>query len=320
MLNKEYGGYIEFENQRGIEYHKDAVALNCGRNCLAYLIEAYEIEKIYLPYFLCGSVKNVCLKYDIDIEYYHIDEKFLPRINVELKEKEYLYVVNYYGQLDNAEISRMKAEYDNLIIDNAQSFFQMPVKGVDTLYTCRKFFGVSDGAYLYTNRKLQKELESDYSYDRMHFLLGRYERGANEFYNEYVENNKRFQNEPILKMSLLTENLLRGLDYEKISQCRTENFVVLHEGLKGYNLLKELSIPNGAFMYPLLIRDGASVRKKLQVRKIYIPTLWPDVFEMCDKTSLEYDMAKNILPIPVDQRYNKKDMEYLIEVVRQCID
>lgn len=27
----------------------------------------------------------------------------------------------------------------------------MPVENVDTLYICRKFFGVADGAFLYTD-------------------------------------------------------------------------------------------------------------------------------------------------------------------------
>lgn len=36
---EEIGGYIEFENFRGRgEYYENAIALNCGRNCLAYLL------------------------------------------------------------------------------------------------------------------------------------------------------------------------------------------------------------------------------------------------------------------------------------------
>ena len=35
---------------------------------------------------------------------------------------------------------------------------------------------------------------------------------------------------------------------------------------------------------------------------------------------LEFDMAKNILPIPVDQRYGIEDMEYIVEEVLKCID
>lgn len=72
----------------------------------------------------------------------------------------------------------------------------MPVDGLDTLYTCRKYFGVADGAFLYSDMRLSKEIPQDESFERMHFLLGRYERSANEFYGEYVANNKLFATEP----------------------------------------------------------------------------------------------------------------------------
>ena len=72
-------------------------------------------------------------------------------------------------------------------------------------------------------------------------------------------------------------------------------------------------------MYPLYIENGAAVRKQLQQIRIYIPTLWPDVFEICDETDLDYDMAMSILPLPVDQRYDEDDMKYIYTEVMRCI-
>ena len=70
-------------------------------------------------------------------------------------------------------------------------------------------------------------------------------------------------------------------------------------------------------MYPLLVKDGAAIRKILQKEKIYIPTLWPYVLENCVSDSFEYRLASDTLPIPVDQRYDSQDMEYLVEVIRR---
>lgn len=56
---KEIGGYIELDTYRGKMLHEKAVALNCGRNALAYLIKSKSIKRILLPYFLCSSVVNV---------------------------------------------------------------------------------------------------------------------------------------------------------------------------------------------------------------------------------------------------------------------
>ena len=315
---KEYGGYIEFESFHGPMLHEDALALNCGRGALEYLCEAKQIEKLYLPYFVCSSVPNLCKRIGVDYSFYRIDEEFEPLFDMQLGNHEWLYIVNFYGQLDNDYLLNLKEKFENVIIDNAQSYFQMPVEGTYTIYTCRKFFGVSDGAILYTDKFVDRELERDESFDRMHFLLGRYERTANEFYQEYVANNKLFATEGVKRMSYLTENLLRGIDYDQVAKIRQDNFECLHKELGCLNGL-ELKSVYGAFMYPFLIENGAQIRKKLQAQKIYIPTLWPNVLEECTACTLEYRYAADILPIPVDQRYGEKDMQYLVEVIKECL-
>lgn len=311
-MQKEIGGYIEFEHYSGKQLHESAIKLNCARNCLAYLFKSCDVQKIYIPYFLCDSVLKTCKKYGIKLQFYHIDENFMPIIPSGDFSKDWLYVVNYYGQLSNETILKIKSKVQNLIIDNVQAFFQPPVSNVHTIYTCRKFFGVSDGAYLYTDSKLDEVLERDISYKRMNFLFGRFEKSAYEFYQEYVANNDLFENEPIKQMSSLTENLMCSFDYSAVAQRRTENFNYLYESLNSMNKLN-LKVPYGAFSYPLLIENGASMRKKLQQRNIYIPTLWSDVFKLCESTSLEYQYAQNILPLPVDQRYGRVEIEYMLQ-------
>ena len=311
---KEIGGYIELDTCRHAMLHEDAILLNCGRNALAYLLEAKGIKKLYLPYFLCDSVDNVCKKYGVEVAFYHIGENWLPK-DLVIDGDAWLYIVNFYGQITREDLARLAEVHNNVIIDNAQAYFDAPLANVDTLYTCRKFFGVSDGAILYTNSKLERSLEIDESFNRIHYVLGRYERTASEFYEEAARNNDIFDNEPIKEMSRLTKNLLRSIDYEYVKQVRTNNFAYLHEKLREVNKLN-IRLIEGAFMYPLLIDDGMKIRKQLQQMKIYIPTLWPNVLEECKPDTLEYKFAAEILPIPVDQRYGCKDMEHLVEVIR----
>ena len=51
-----------------------------------------------------------------------------------------------------------------------------------------------------------------------------FERSANEFYSEYIANNKLFAMESVKKMSRLTDNLLHGIDYEMVAKKRQKNF------------------------------------------------------------------------------------------------
>lgn len=312
---KEYGGYIELDKYRLPMLHEGALALNCGRNCLEYIIKARSIKKLRMPYFMCDSVFDLCRKNNVDMVFYHINERFLPE-EVTLDDDEWLYVMNYYGQLSHEYLCSLKTKYKRVIIDNAQAYFADPVEDTDTLYTCRKFFGVADGAFLYTDAVLKEDLPTDESFDRMHFLLGRFERSASEFYSEYSANNHMFADEPLKKMSKLTDNLLHGIDYDLIKNRRTDNFMEYNRIFSGINRL-ELNKAEGAFAYPLLIENGDEVRRELQKMKIYIPTLWPNVLNDNEKESLEYNMVKNILPLPCDQRYIGEDIVYISECIKK---
>lgn len=318
-MKKEIGGYIELDKYKLPMLHEKAMALNCGRNALIYVCLAKNIKKLYVPYFICSSVTDALKKYDISFNYYNIDINFKPVIDNIIKTDEHIYFVNYYGQLNNVYIEELKNKYRNIIVDNAQAYFQMPVEDVDTIYTCRKFFGVPDGAFVYTNQKLAQSLAIDESYKRMNFLLGRFERTASEFYEEYAKNNKLFANESIKIISKLTNNLLHGIDYEFVKNRRTKNYNYLFDKLVKINKLSLKRI-EGAFAYPLYIDNGNALRKKLIAHKIYVPILWPNVITDELKGTLEYNIALNILPLPCDQRYDEEDMEYVIGEIYKCLN
>lgn len=302
----------------GSEFHEQGIALNSGRNCLRYLIRARKIKKIWLPKLLCSAISDTCLEENVEISYYSVDNNLHPVLTEIRNREDWVYLINFYGQCSSDEIVSYSKEYKNLIIDNVQAFYTKPIEGLDTIYTCRKFFGVPDGGYLYTDCTLSGILQKDESYDRLIFLAGRLERSANEFYSEYRENEQRIDELPLRKMSMVTQDLLRGIDYEQIKKDRERNFRYLHEQLKAFNQL-ELCLPDGPYMYPLLVKNGVEIRKSLQGKKIYIPTLWPNVLESLTHEETEYALAKNILPLPCDQRYDLNDMQYLVKEVYKCL-
>lgn len=316
---REIGGYFQLDQLIDKPYHENLVELNTGRNSLLYLVEAKKISKVYLPYFLCNSMSDMLGKYGINFEYYHIGKDFLPVFEEKLKEDEYLYIVNYYGQITNDEIRKFKEEYKNIILDNTQSFFQKPVLNIDTIYSCRKYFGVPDGTYLSTDVALDEILEEDQSSSRMKHILGRFEGQASDYYNEFNKNDDAFKELPIKRMSKLTRNILGAIDYQKVIDTRNRNFKYLHDCLGSSNVL-EIKLPHGPFSYPFYVKNGIVVRKALAEKKIYIPTLWPNVLRDNKESTTEYDYAANILPIPCDQRYDIKDMKRIIKELKICID
>ena len=311
---REIGGYIELEHHDGSLFHEKALRLNCGRNALAYLCRARNIQKVWIPHFLCDCVDQLLDKIGVEWACYRIGRDWLPDPSLIVEKGDWFYVVNYYGQVSNASIHALKQQYPRLIVDNCHDYFRAPVAGVDTLYTCRKFFGVPDGAFLYTDAPAVDGLERDVSYDRMRYLLGRMERPASEFYAEYVKSNADFAKEPVKRMSRLTENLLRSIDYARVQRIRSANWHRLSERLGKLNELL-LTETVGPFAYPLLVSHGRLLRKKLIEQKIYVPTLWPAVLERCGEVTWEHRLASDLLPLPVDQRYGIDDMNFICDAV-----
>ena len=315
-MPKEIGGYLELERFGGGLLHEGALALNSGRACLAYLIKQRGIKKLALPGFICDVVRDVCLENGVEVRVYGIGPDLLPSDTV-CAEDEWLYVVNYYGQLPEACINSLATRCPRLIVDNAQAYFTPAIQGVDTIYTCRKFFGVADGAFLYTDAPFA-ELERDESFQRMGFVLGRFERSAGEFYAEAAANNDCPSFAVPRRMSALSENLLRGIDYDAVKARRTENFSCLHRALGPLNRLDPRPT-EGAYAYPLMLEEAPSLRAELIRRKIFVPTLWPNVLKEQAEDSWEYALANNILPLPCDQRYGPNDMRTVIQAVTEIL-
>ncbi len=315
-MKKEIGGYLELDTYSLPMLHENALALNSGRGCLEYLITQKHIRRIALPHFVCDAVTDTCRKMGVALSFYHIGRDFLP-IDPDVDNDAYMYLVNFYGQLDENRLLAFREKYPRLIVDNAQAYFSPAMDGVDTLYTCRKFFGVADGGFLYTDAP-GKALFRDESHERMGFVLGRYERPAGEFYAESSKNNDLFSTLPVMAMSGLTMNLLHAIDYEQVKKARTENFALLHRELGNLNGL-DVRLTEGAYAYPLLLDNGGELRKILAEKKIFVPTLWPNVLRETGAESLEYNFAKNILPLPCDQRYGEEEMLYISEVIKSCI-
>lgn len=128
--------------------HENALGLNSGGNTLAYLIEGREIRKIWLPHFLCDSVRNICLKYNVEIKYYHLQQFFLPE-EIMLEQDEWLYTLNYYGQLRQTFLQNLVEKYQRVIIDNAQSYFADSIPNIDTIYMQKIFWGFRWGIFVY---------------------------------------------------------------------------------------------------------------------------------------------------------------------------
>ena len=318
MINvKEIGGYFGLEKLISNEYYPDLAAVNNARCALLYIIKAKHYKKVYLPYFLCDSVRLVLERERIPFEEYRIDRSFLPILDINTSSEEVVYIVNYYGLIFEEQIISLKNRYGNIVVDNAQAFFTRPIKGIDTIYSCRKFFGVPDGGYAYTDAVFPEKIPVDVSMDRMKHILGRFEgSSASDYYDYFNNNDESFKEIELRLMSKLTHNILGAIDYQAAKRRREENFLFLSNSLREMNLLK-IKCPPGPYAYPFYIENGMALKKQLAKRKIYVATLWPNV--LGTGLDIEMEFTENILPLPCDQRYSEEDMERVVTVFKELI-
>lgn len=314
-MMKPIGGYFELELRQGEHYHKDAIRLNSARNCFEYILLARKYKKVFLPYYTCEVLLQPLHKYGIAYEFYSINKSLEPACLRCLRPDEAFLYTNYFG-LKQTFVRKLSEIYgEHLIVDNAQAFFAPPIDGIDTFYSPRKFFGVSDGGYLYTNCLLTQDFLLDHSYDRIQHLVQRIDNGAEDGYAEFRRNDESLDNRPIFRMSKLTSSILQNIDYEEIKERRYSNFNILQKYLCSSNHIA-LNIQNGdvPMVYPYYT-DDIMLKKRLIDSKIFVATYWPNVFEWCVETSTEYQLSQNILPLPIDQRYGLNEMEQIIKLI-----
>ena len=312
------GGYFNLElSCKGDIPHADGVFLNTGRNSLEYVLRSLgNIQKVSLPYFTCEVILEPLLKLQIEYEFYSINEKFELVEDFLLAHGEYLIYTNYFG-IKDSYVRRLAVIYGmQLIVDNAQAFYTEHIPSINTIYSPRKFLGLPDGGIAYANGYYEVE-ERDISYDRCSHLLKRYDLGATGGYDDFHANSAKLKGLPIRQLSYLTEALMYSVDYEKIKEDRKRNFEILHTVLGDMNLLNTLSEDQYEcpMVYPYYSLD-IGLRKKLIENGVYVAIYWPNVFGWCESESIEYKMAKNLIPIPIDQRYDLDSMEYILNIIQ----
>lgn len=316
---KEFGGYFELELNDYEHFHKNALKLNSARNCFELILKQKRISKLYIPFYTCKSILEPVIKLNIDYEFYHINNDFEIVSCPNLEDNERILYTNYYG-LKSIYIKTLADKFkDKLIVDNSQAFFDLPIENIDTFYSPRKFFGVPDGGYCYVQTNKEIKFKQDFSEDRIYPHIHRIEKDASSGLELFREKEKGIANQPIRKMSALTDRLLANIDYKRVIMKRKKNYLFLSNEFDSINLLSSKYHQNSVPMiYPLYI-DNYSLRDKLINNHIYIPTYWPNVLEWCDNSDTEYKFAQNLIALPIDQRYTLKDMKKITSIVKNLL-
>ena len=266
------------------------IKLNLARNCLRYLIRAYNIEEIYLPYYSCNVLWHACQKENCRIKFYHINNNFLP---IEIFPKNsFIMYINYFG-LCEKNCQYLKEQYPNLIIDNTHAFYSNQT-GLASFNSLRKFFNVQNGAYLYTNIFLNESFSEDT------FLFEPIP--IENDYETFVKNELVLNNQNIKIIFKDIKNYLKKIDFENDKKTRRKRFLTYENMFKKYNKISlTLEKSNVPYCYPFCT-DDVIVQEKLNSLKINFLRLWENIPESFP----EYKILDNVVALPFsDIVFNK---------------
>ena len=280
-------------------------------------------NKVYIPYYCCNSIIEPLRQSGTSFKFYRINNKLEPIDFPNLEPNSIFLYINYFG-LKNNFLEVLEGLYqENLWVDNTLAFYSTYNQTSEyriSFNSSRKFFGVPDGAML---RSPFPTFNSDVKHlprnDRLiseHLKLskvGKLEEGLTFF-----QSNEHHLGNGIERISKLSELMHSKINFSGISEIRRNNFKFLHLNLNSKNMIcpQILNLSDNAvpIYYPYLPERNLP-HQSLWKRKIYSPILWND----CLNRSVEnFEFEKSLcqmLPLPIDQRYNQDDMDYILKII-----
>jgi len=315
---KAIGGYFSIQLPLTEEYYPSLIKLNAGRNALEYILRVNRFSAIYIPYFTCDTILEPINKLAIPYHFYTVDKNLDPIFDFEPEPNECFLYTNYFG-IKQQTIKNLANMSINLIVDNSQAFFSKPLVSIPTFYSCRKFFGVPDGSYLQSDIISSSKFERDISSPKMSHLLISIDQDIEKGFEIFKKNNDLLSNNPIRKMSHLTQRLLQSIDYEECKAIRNRNFKFLNDTLGDKNLLEITNhFHEGPLCYPFLT-DKLNIKKKMIAKRVFIPVYWPNVFKWTTEKMFENYLADHLVALPIDHRFNEDDMNRLLNYLKQIL-
>lgn len=318
-----YGGFLPLELNPGTEwfdrYKQNRRSFNTVKAGLDFLIRQLGIREISIPYYYCPSTTKAIKDTGVSVHFYHIDEKLMPESSA-WEKGEAILLVNYFGVLEQQIAGMIHNQKEKIIIlDNAHAFFAVPpsLENIYTLYSAKKFFGVPDGAYLVgKNVKASKDAE-EYAAEYLHYSAVAFERGTDAAYHEKKEVDKMLSSH-YAGMSILAHGLLCNVDYQRVKNSRESNFSWLRKQFLKENEL-EIRDDAPAYLFPLLCRNGEEAKRKLIENRVFVPTLWSGEDLLVGGNEFELHMARDAIFLPIDQRYDRDDMQYVADLTKEIL-
>jgi len=356
MIKRTYGydmnldvNDLTIKDDNIFDYFKDynCLYLDSGRSCVKIICQLAKNKEMLIPAFSCSCIVNGLtegakpvfyrVNTDFTIDFEDLESKITDKTSV-------IYVANNFGHHisdeNAAKINAIKKKYGLYVVeDNTQAIFSGDLKVGDYgLGSIRKWFPVPDGGLLYSKKsldifdlsKVQKgSMQKDKLYPQIlkdMYLKGMVDYGGKQIADlfEAVENclNDYADDGKVFFMDDFTEFMYRCFSVKDANQKRKENYRHLVKLIDSpyikfaMNHIDEDEVP---FNLPLYCECRDEMWNYLVDKYEVFPSVFwrTHLIEPVNQIDTICYMGEHIMCIPVDQRYDKEDMEYLAKIINE---
>lgn len=328
------------------QYIDDRIYYSLCREALCDIAHVFDEshKTVLIPAYTCQTVITPFEESGWRCEYYFIrrDLRIDTSNLLELVKKHHPSVVvahPYFGMdLNDEEMMALVAIKEQgiaVVLDLTQCLFstkQYPFASF-VVASYRKWMPIPDGGYLknMTGKVniCQPEAENDEFTDRE--LAAMYLRG--QYFGNGEQRTKAISirlsksadhladsNIAPHKMSQVAYNLMRNEDLEVNQHRRFENYSYLYQNIRESKKITKVcknidEVTSAPLYFTIFVKDRPLLQRPLAQEAIYAPVIWPVEDERVlinDEVKYIYD---HILAIPIDQRYDEKDMRRAVEII-----
>ena len=290
---------------------------NSGRSIVKQLILYNDINKIYLPNFICSDLYFSIMREGVQVAFYEIDKEFYP-VNVPAYQKSALVIiVNFFGILDTDRLTSVS--HRNCILDSTHNLIGAAAYQGSAFNSWRKFLPVPDGASFYTSDSHYETLQQPGvmlptpSSSDIDFLFFDANCCNEPDLNGFRINEKKLDSSDVFRPCKYSYYVRNQYDMKKLKNTIHQNFTRLKEVMgSGVTLNKEvLSSHSTPLYFPILC--SKINYNELYRNKIYVPQLW-NGFGV--KGMLNESYKKALLAIPLRELLS----DFVIQKIKAAIE
>ena len=316
---KTYGGFFALERCHGARGENSrichlggAISFYNARSAIAALIRENAFRDVVLPHYICPVVHRAVEETGAPARFYPVTPDFSPdysTLAAMVREDTLLIVPAYFGVClpDMEALSLLsRGTGCRVLLDYAQALYEPCPAEFSAVYSPRKFLGVPDGGFLLVGAgsRLKAPAQPVHKVDQSvfgerlacHGTRGEYPSGDLLDAFRALE-----QNMPsgAIRMSGLAMSIFTAFDHDAACAQRTANHDALASAL-GSEPAGGGSVP---LCYPFRVDPSRfePMRKALIKAGVFVPFYWPGPPDLMRP-------GTGVLPLPVDHRYNFKDM------------